>query len=183
MSDRPLRKRTPIRNVMRTEPVIDESVFTANRCSMNARKSVVINHNLGVELWFDKHYHDRHYHGDDNGKREGIDPATVESLVTRAIGYLFLYSACVKGFKFVNHSDATEPAGRIVLQEAYNGSMLNVVIEVHFVSVNYFEVTVKTGMVVDNFRIAAGQYVLELQGDNSFLRKQDNGKILEVCDF
>lgn len=63
-------------------PVIaDELEFTKNRCSANARKTGVDVLNLEFEVWFDKHYFVREQHGDEDGKREGIDFNAIKSLI------------------------------------------------------------------------------------------------------
>ena len=37
-----------------------------------------------IELWIDKHYENRLLHGDDNGKREGINQKDVQELIINA---------------------------------------------------------------------------------------------------
>ncbi len=182
MSERESRKRIPYKSNM-LQPVDDELTFSENKCSDHARKIFAGFENIRVELWFDKHYYDRHQHGDDNGKREGIDPQTVENLVRRSIKHLLLYGAANRGFKFINYEGANGQPVKIVLQEEFDGSMLNVVIETHFVEINKYEITVKTAMCTDDFRIAMGQYVVELLGDGSILKRFDNKKLVEICSF
>jgi hypothetical protein len=46
----------------------DELEFIKNKCSDHARKIFVQIENIHVEIWFDKHYHDRHQHGDEQPK-------------------------------------------------------------------------------------------------------------------
>lgn len=157
----------------------DELAFIKNKCSDQARKILINFEEVQVELWFDKHYFNRHQHGDADGKREGIDPKTVETLVQKSLRHLLFYGSTVQGFKFVNYSSL--PAARIILQETSGDSKLNVVIEAHFLNLCHYEVTVKTAMCTDDFRVAMGQYCLELQGDNSILYRNDNRKMIEVC--
>jgi hypothetical protein len=160
----------------------DELEFIKNKCSDHAKKIFVQIENIHVELWFDKHYHDRHQHGDDEGKRTGIDPATVEALVRKSLKHLLFYSSAVAGFKFVNIGPS-QPAVRVVLQEELENSQLNVVIEAHFLDIKSSEITVKTAMCTDDFRISMGQYCIEIQGDNSILRRKDNNRMIEICSI
>jgi len=102
--------------------------------------------------------------------------------VRKSIRHLLFYSSVVAGFKFINY-DSPQPPVRIVLQEELNGSKLNVVIEAHFLNINSYEITVKTAMCVDDFRIVMGQYCIEIQGDGSVLGRCDNKKIVEVCSI
>src|SRR5450631_1180168 len=95
----------------------DPVAFVKNKCSNNAKKIDLSHENIQIELWFDKHYHDRHQHGDENGKRDGIDPSTVVSLVKKSLPYLLLYGSLVRGFKFVNHPSSDERGVKIILQQ------------------------------------------------------------------
>jgi hypothetical protein len=183
MSERRIRKRFMVGNRKKVEGVEDELAFEANRSSPNARKIIKVKPNLIVELWFDKHYYKRHHEGDDSGKREGIDPETVLSLVTRSLEHLFIYGSLCKGFNFVNHETVPEFPHRIVLMEEVDASILNVVIEVHYIDYNRFEVTVMTAMVVDNFRMPAGQFCIEIHQEHSVLKKQEKGKLSEVSSI
>ena len=143
MEQREPRKR--ITYVKKGVPALhDELAFVENKCSNHARKIFVEVENIHIELWFDKHYHDRHQHGDDHGKREGIDPKTVENLIRKSIRHLIFYSSVVKGFTFANYNKEGQFPVRVVLQEELDGSMLNVVIEAHFLDIGRYEITVKT---------------------------------------
>lgn len=60
--------------------------------------------------------------------------------------------------------------------------MLNVVIEVHYKSLDEFEITVKTAMCSNDFRAADNQYVIEIfDYDSSILKRMVNKRLLEVC--
>ena len=108
MEPREPRKR--IRYEPKRVPAIqDELAFLKNKCSDHAKKIFVEIEKVYVELWFDKHYHDRHQHGDEDGKREGISPRIVEALVRKCIKHLLFYSSTVLGFKFIN-LDASQPS-------------------------------------------------------------------------
>lgn len=158
----------------------DDLEFKRNKCSDHARRVFIEFEKICIELWFDKHYHNRHQFGDEVGKREGISPNTVEALVRRSLKHLLFYSAVVAGFKFVNWGTA-QPFVRVILQEGSTGPMLNVVIEAHFLDIDIYEMTVKTAMCVDDFRIAMGQHCIEIQGNNSILKRKDNKHLIEIC--
>lgn len=161
----------------------DELAFVENKCSKNARKIFAESQEIELELWFDKHYHDREQHGDNSGKRKGIDNDLVEDLVLRSFNHLLFYGAVIKGFTFLNHPGIATGSVRVVLQEFINDTTLNVVIEVHYVNIYKYEVTVKTAMAIDDFRITDGQYVVELQEDSSFLKKNEKGQIKEIMSI
>jgi hypothetical protein len=40
-----------------------------------------------------------------------------------------------------------------------------------------------TAMCVDDFKLASGQYTIEIQGDSSFLKKYENKKFTEISSF
>jgi hypothetical protein len=179
MSEREQRKRIPSNN-QRLLPVEDELAFTRNRCSKKARKINSINHNLIFEIWFDQHYQIRLQFGDENGMRPGIDALKVESLVLRSMKHLVAYSSLLKIFNFINHNLNGDRANRIVLQELTDEGKLNVVIEAHLINLDTYEITVKTAMCIDTFRISEGQFILEIIENESILKKLDNGKIKEI---
>jgi hypothetical protein len=165
-------------------PAIEDKLeFVKNKCSDHAREVFTEIEKNHFSVWFDKHYHDRHQLGDESGKRENIDPLTVENLIRKSIRHLSCYSSIVKGFIFINYKIGNESPIRVVLQEELNGSILNVIIEAHYLGLNSFQITVKTAMCVDDFRLGQGQYLLEFQGDESFLKKYDNRKVIDVCNI
>ena len=55
--------------------------------------------------------------------------------------------------------------------------------EVHYLSINRFEVTAITAMVIDDFRMGAGQFCIDVQRNYSLLKKLDNGKVLDLFSF
>jgi hypothetical protein len=182
MSEREQRKKIPSNN-QRLLPVEDELAFTRNRCSKKARKINSIHHNLVFEIWFDQHYQIRLQFGDENGMRPGIDAKKVESLVLRSMKHLVAYSSLLKTFTFINHDLNGGRANRIVLQEPTDEGKLNVVIEAHLINLDTYEITVKTAMCIDTFRISEGQFILEVIENESILKKLDNGKIKEIYCF
>ena len=175
------RKRIPMRRSL--QPLDEDPLeFKQNRSSPKAKKIFVEDKNITIELWFDKHYHDRDQHGDDLGKREGIENELVESLVRRSIKHMLVYSTLIKGFTFLNRNlKSFERPLRIVLQEQTDHGLLNVVIEAHFIEIDYYEITVKTAMCKDEYKLSDNQYSIELDGDGSILKKSDTKGVNEVC--
>ena len=182
MSERLPRKRIPYKKIQQVT-VGDNLAFIKNKCSDRARKILTAFERIEIGIWFDKHYHNRLQRGDDNGLREGIDSASVEKLVLQSIKYLFLYSAYVDGFTVVNHEPQTFRAIRIVVKAKVNDTMLNVVIETHYIQVNNYEITVKTAMCTNDFRMSDGQYSIELEEDGSILYRFRKGSNIEICAF
>jgi hypothetical protein len=185
MSDK-VRKRIPYIKPTGELPIFDEMEYKENKCSSKARQIRTTKEGLNINIWFDKHYLDRYQHGDNNGKRDGIDQDIVLSLVIQVIKHLLFYSAVVKNFTFLNHNYqySTGRAIRIVCQKIANGSLLNVPIEVHFISIDEYEITVITAMSKDDFTLSDGQYAIEILGkNNSILKKSDRGKIMDVYEI
>lgn len=73
--------------------VVDETVFTENCTSKNARQTKAFPHNIVTNVCIDKHYHDRLHLGEDNGaKREGIELHLVESLIEKTFEFVLYFS-------------------------------------------------------------------------------------------
>jgi hypothetical protein len=182
MQEKTKRIRIPIKKTISVQ-LQDPLSFISNKASDKARLIKESSEQIKIELWYDKHYCDRNQHGDDNGKREGIDHSVVENLVLDAIKHLLFYSSVVPGFAFIN-SGKNERASRIVCQREMDEVMLNVVIEVHYKSLCEYEVTVKTAMRVDDFIMSDGQYAVELFGiDNSVLKLKARKKVEEILEI
>jgi len=182
-NQRPKRKRIPVQKPSGT--IIDDPLeFKQNKCSVKAKKIFTEKENITIELWFDKHYHDRNQHGDDLGKRDGIDNDSVTNLVKRSFRHMVLYSTLVKGFAFLNrnHQPHERPL-RIVLQEETDYGLLNVVIEVHFLDLCLFEITVKTAMCKDDYQLSDNQFAIQLDGEGSILKKCDLKRVTEICSI
>lgn len=176
-------KRKRIAYQPRTANIIEDPLeLRSNKSSAKARRVFTTVENITIELWFDKHYLDRNQHGDDSGKREGIDYDTVERLIKRSIKHLIVYSTIVKGFNFLNQN-VQQPGRplRVVLQEQSEFGFLNVVIEAHYLDIDKYELTVKTAMCKDDYRIPDNEYSIELDGNGSILKKCDIKTIREVC--
>lgn len=176
-------RRKRFRSVRKRLPVIDDDLdFRENISSRNARHDDSFEEKITVEVWFDKHYVERYQYGDDNGLRKGIDPEFIRVLVKQSAKPLFLFSMLVKGFRFVNHVCFTDLT-RVVIRKKIDDSWLNVVLQSSFKNESCLEVTVITAMVVNDFRLAAGQYLIDLQEGSACLNKFDNGKLQKVCAF
>ncbi len=181
MSDRPLRKRTYMAKPADRTPVIeDELEYLQNKCSYKARKIDVYLQNISIHIWFDKHYLDRVQHGDYNGKREGIEQEAVMDIVVKSIKHLLFYGAVTKGFIFLNFPQALafgERAVRVVC--AKNG--VNVVIEAHFLTIQEYEITIKTAIKKEEYKPSDNQYIIELLDDeHSILSKFESPKLKEI---
>jgi len=183
MDERKPRKRIPISKPA-LPALVDPLQFTKNKASNHARIETTINEKISIDLWFDKHYVDRHQHGDDNGKRDGIDKENVKKLALESLKHLLFYSAYIKNFTFLNHNYSGNNSGnslRIVCQKEIDGELLNAVIEVHFKLLNEFEITVKTAMRNNDFKLSEGQYAIEIfEEDSSVLKQMVKGKIQEI---
>lgn len=162
----------------------DELEFKENKCSKNARKIIIIHENLQLELWYDQHYiRTRYQHGEDNGeRREGIEPEDVEGLVKKSIPHLLCYGAKIKSFNFLNHEN--EAPIRVVLIDSNYDVDLNIAVEVHLITLNKYEITVKTAMRKNDFRIDNGKYAIQIIGENqSILKKQEGKSEIEVSSI
>ena len=164
--------------IERLKAIDDPAEFKKNYSSEKARQILSKSCDFHYELWIDQHYQTRQQFGDKNGKRDGIEQEVVKSLVIRAFQPLIIYSTLVKEFKFINKGD--KPPVMVVLQEEIDGIMLNVPIQAHLCHDNKFEITVKTAMRINDFKIQAGQYVIELQAGGSVLKKFHNGQLKDV---
>jgi len=67
------------------------------------------------------------------------------------------------------------------LKDLTRGLFLNVVIECHYTNPTHYEITVKTALCAEDFRISAGQYFIEVETDVVNLKKFDNNKFSEIC--
>lgn len=160
----------------------DPLELRTNKCSRKARKVFCEETNILIELWFDKHYLDRDQFGDEFGKRLGIDKNTVERLVRQSLKHLVAYSLLIKGFTFINrNAHSHEKSTRIVLQKKTDNGLLNVVVEAHYLTIDKFEMTVKTAMCIEDFRTHDSQYIIELYKDGSLLKINANKIINEIC--
>ena len=172
--DKPKRKRIvreeiPSSNVQ--IGIIDDKVFIPNSASVKAKKTHVFDETLNIEIWIDKHYQDRVYHGSDDGsKREGIAYKNIEPLLIKSFKHLLYYSLKHKNFVFINHPPNKVNNARIVLKELVNNDLfLNVAVEYHFVDLKTIEVTIITAMLIENFRMSEGQFGIEFAGNSSTL--------------
>lgn len=159
----------------------DPLEFKENKSSKNARQLHTHVENIQIDVWFDKHYYTREQHGDENGKRHDIELAHVTRLLQLAMKHLIYYSLRLPNFTFLNFAGQAQRSNRILLQERFStGETLNVAVEYHYVDFNKYELTVKTAMRVDDFRVSDGQYVLEVYNETSSELKRFEGKKFKV---
>lgn len=173
------RKRIPIAE-HKGVPVSDPLEWVANKSSPKVRSAANVQETIAIDLAYDKHYLDREQHGDELGQREGISQAVVQDLVLRSIKHLLFYSGYVANFKFLNRVELGGPVIRTLCKESTPNGMLNVAIEAHYIGLNRYEITVKTAMCVDDFRLSDGQYAIELHGDGSTLSRMVKKKLEEI---
>lgn len=155
----------------------DELEFRPNKCTQRARKIISFEEYLTLELWYDQHYIiTRHQLGEDSGeKRDGISPTEVEPLIRKSIPHLICYSAKVKGFHFLNYENS--PPLRIVLQDSTAGITLNVIVEIHYVAIRIYEITVKTAMRKNGFYIENGRHAVQFVDEALSILKKQEGKL------
>lgn len=107
-------------------------------------------------------------------KRNSIDPNRLLSQINKSIHHLDWYCRTVKEFAYDNKPDGGFRI-KVALQETIDRQMLNVVIEVHLLSLNSIRLTVITATLNDGFRFREGQYGIVFKGNNSQLIIQENG--------
>lgn len=182
---RPMRPRITKTNVPPNAipAIADETEYKENLCTNNGKRHKEFKQPIIIDLWFDKHYHTRLLIGDDDGKRNGIEIETIESLVARSIPYLFLASSALTGFKFNNIPGSTDRKVWIVLQEQTPYGMLNAPIQCNMLDSNTYELTVTTAMVVDGFKIEENQYALELVEGGALVKKKVEKEVKTVIEF
>lgn len=172
-----IRKRIPVQKTKLRVSIIDDSMaYVSNRSTSQAKRITQHIEKIETILWFDKHYFLRWQIGDAHGKRNGIEPECIEALIKQAIPYLFVCGASYKQFKFANSGEAnrTDRNCRMILQQQKTKGILNVVIESHFIHKSELEITAITAMQTAEFRIADGQFVLEITSGGCMLKKFEN---------
>ena len=186
-NDKKRRKRKRIRvfddhsNPITISELTDD--FLSNAASPNAKFLCEFQETWTHEFWIDKHYLNRKNFGDEAGPREGIEEQNVENLVKKSIPHLF-YFALKHSFKFINHPPKPTFPIRLVVQEIYNTkTTLNVVVEFHFLDTNKYEITVRTAMSIDDFKLQDNQYVIQLGGNESTLFLMKNKTLNELDTF
>ncbi|WP_158796694.1 hypothetical protein [Pedobacter sp. L105] len=163
---------------------IDSLAFTTNKCSDTARKVFTSAENIEFDIWFNKHYYHRERHGDEYGKREGIEPDVVKNLIIAAARHLIFYSIKVRSFSFVNFWASMRNQRIILTLKHQKGLNLNIVAEYHYLVLNRYEVTVITAIRKDDFYFAEGEYQIRINMDgSSTLSRKINGKIKLIDTF
>ena len=185
MEDRKPRKRI-IARIPETavKAIDDEQEFKKNKCSERARKLSHQQEKVNFDIWIDQHYHIRAQLGDEAGKREGIEKEVVEKIIQNCVKHLLLFGSMVKGFVFLNSPlDPQQFKKRLVIRSKTVDSTLNIAIEVHFLDVCEYEVTIKTAMLEDNFKLFDNEYVIDYEEGFVVLNKYDQKKLVEICKF
>lgn len=187
MSNRQLRKRIPLNKKPERifEPIKDDLEFTNNKASQNARKKHIFSESLIFNVWHEKHYHLREQLGDENGPRNGINHEIVHEILEESFGHLILYSGMIKNFTFLNYKVIPGNRNlRVVCQKQIGSEKTNVVIEVHVLGVNEFEVTIITAIQTNEYHPSDGQFTIELLGGkNSILSLFARGKLTEISSI
>lgn len=162
----------------------DPKEFKKNKCTEYAKFICNTSDNIETEIHIDKHYQTRHLIGSDNGdKRLGIEPEIVEALVKRAMKYLLAFGSMVKIFKFINYEGQSENPISVILQEGVDENTLNVAIQVHFIEINRYEITIKTAMCIEKFKVDYGQFAVIIEDGGATLNRCNNGKLDFVCEI
>lgn len=180
-------KRPRIKNEIIGEPApIDLFAFTSNMSSENARMVFTNVENVEFDIWFDKHYYIREQHGDNDGKRDGIDREIVQHLIIRATKHLLFYSLKVRAFSFVNFEIAVRNPRITVTLNIEKELKLNVVAQCHYLSLSRYEITIITAIRKNDFHFNDGEYQIEINKDGtSTLYKSERGikKMIEEYLF
>jgi len=178
------RKRIEItEKMLGAKVVVDELAFVKNKCSDVARHIEDIPNLIKISLWHDKHYVDRVLHGDESGPRDGIDYETIKKVVSQSLNHLLFYSSKLDNFKFLNDIQPGFKPIRFLLQQPSLETTLNIVVEIHFINFNKYEVTVVTAMSTDTFKVSDGQYILEMpEKDFSILKRYTRGNITTISE-
>jgi hypothetical protein len=148
------------------EVIIDEDAYVENACSKNAKRINNISENIITEFWIDKHYSIRDQHGDDFGKREGIDIKTIEDVISKSFKILKFFNFKNEKFRFVNFPPKKIRPLRLVLKQVFmTDETLNIIVEYNFIELNLYEVTVVTALRKENFTLSDGQYGIVFDSD------------------
>lgn len=165
--------------------VVDPLAFTENASSSNAKKVLVFNEKLNIEIWIDKHYQDRVYSGSDDGSiREGIEYERIEPVLIKSFKHVLYYSLKHKNFVFINHPPKKVRNLRLVLKElTEEDSFLNIVVEYHFIDLNTIELTIVTALTNNNFNFSVGQYGIEFEDNHSKLVQFNSGRLSDIDTY
>jgi len=172
--DKPKRKRIikqDSNNNIKMETPFDDKAYIPNSATEKAKKIHVFDETLNIEIWVDKHYQNRVYHGSDDGtKRDGIEYENIEPLLIKSFKHLLYYSLKHKNFVFINHPPNRVGNIRIVLKELVEDNLfINAAVEYHFVDLKIIEVTIVTAMLIEDFKMSEGQFGIEFAGNCSTL--------------
>jgi hypothetical protein len=177
-------KRKRISRVKVVTAIVDDKIFTTNAASSKAKKTIIFNEDLKVEIWIDKHYQNRVYHGSDDGTvRDGIEYANIEPVLIKSFKHLLYYSLKFKPFVFINHPPNKIHNIRVILKDLRDGEFINVVVEYHFIDLNTIEVTIVTALSGNDFNMSNGQFGIEFEGNYSKLIQFTRGTLNELDTY
>lgn len=151
---------------------LESDSFQENAGSKNAKKKNIVKESFDFEIWVDKHYENRVYHGSDDGSyRDGIEYNNIEPIIIKSIRHLLYYSLKSKIFIFLNYPPNKSRNTRIILKDLCKDKniFLNVVLEYHFINLNTIEVTIITALKSNDFSFADGQFGIEFDDNYSKL--------------
>jgi len=169
-------------DIKRIEVINPKLVYKPNCAYMNAQ-CIHEYDELKVELWCDKHYHNHLEYGDKDGAREGIEIDGVQEAIIESFKYLLDIYLRGTRFDFINYFDPKKPKKpphRIVVKKILEESVLNVVMETHYLESSKFEITVITAMVVDDFKVADGQHVITISDNKATLRRSIRKELIKI---
>lgn len=162
-----------------------EGVYEKN-CATDNAKYITTYKDFEIELWLDKHYQNRIDYGDNEGKREGIEFDIVKDLIVDSFKYIFHFYIKHRGLQFINFFNKAKPTNyRVVLKKYVDENPLNVVIEIHFLDYSKYEITIKTAMVIEDFKLSDGQYSISVDENNVRLNRFVNkvNTTIEIIDI
>jgi|GEM_PF-1072064 len=184
-SGEPVKAKRPRIQPKPSNPAIEDSLdLIENKSKRKSRHIKILIEEVSTVFCLAEHYLERHLFGDVNGPRKGIDPTQVERLVNESVKHLIFYACHAKLFSFLNMDPLNGQAQRLVLRKEIGEETLNVVIEVHFLNLTKYELTVITAMCHPKFEVFDGQYAIQIEEDDtSTLYQNKRGSIQKICSI
>lgn len=179
MGNKPKRPRIPKTEI--TTPAVSQNVEEFKHNTSNSSDNAKLIHryrDLEIEIWIDKHYENRVNFGDENGQRVGIEQEKVLQLIIDSVKYVFYFYLVNKVLAFINMPSNKNPVrnSRIVIKD-FRGEEeipLNIAIEIHFLTFGKYEITIKTAMKTNDYKLSDSQYVISLFDGGVNLNKFEN---------
>lgn len=180
MGGRPRIDKKVIGEIVEQDPL----EFRKNHSSDSARQVFTSTESIEFEVWYDNHYFQREMHGDNNGKRDGIEQEIVQNLIVNAAKHLLYYSIKVRAFEFVSFVEGFRKTRTTISQIIKDELNLNIVVNYHYLALNKYEVTLVTAMRKNGFVPKDGEFQLEMQVDgSSILFKSERGRIQKIGEY